>query len=109
MIFLSVTYGKGPDGRLRYNFGPINGENGWRRLNVLTTRARRRMEVFSSMKSVDINPVASASRGPQLLREFLHFAEHGRLESLLVDRMGRLSDDRMREVCAALAVAVDCR
>jgi mRNA interferase MazF len=26
----------------------------------------------------------------------------------LVDRLGRLSDDRMREVCAALAVAVDC-
>lgn len=27
---------------------------------------------------------------------------------LLVERMGRLSDTRMREVCAALAVAVDC-
>jgi mRNA interferase MazF len=27
----------------------------------------------------------------------------------LVERLGRLSDDRMREVCASLAVAVDCR
>lgn len=27
---------------------------------------------------------------------------------VLVDRLGRLSDERMREVCAALAVAVDC-
>jgi len=26
----------------------------------------------------------------------------------LVERIGRLSDDRMRQVCAALAVAVDC-
>ena len=26
----------------------------------------------------------------------------------LVERLGRLSDARMREVCAALAVAVDC-
>ncbi|MCU1489294.1 MAG: toxin [Acidimicrobiaceae bacterium] len=26
----------------------------------------------------------------------------------LVERLGRLSDDRMREVCTALAVAVDC-
>ena len=26
----------------------------------------------------------------------------------LVERLGRLSDERMREVCAALAVAVDC-
>ncbi len=28
---------------------------------------------------------------------------------LLVERLGRLSDTRMREVCAALAVATDCR
>jgi len=26
----------------------------------------------------------------------------------LVERLGRLSDDRMRQVCAALAIAVDC-
>ena len=26
----------------------------------------------------------------------------------LVERLGRLSDDRMREVCAALAIAVAC-
>ena len=26
----------------------------------------------------------------------------------LVERLGRLSDDRMRDVCAALEVAVDC-
>ncbi len=28
---------------------------------------------------------------------------------LLVERLGRLSDPRMREVCTALAVATDCR
>ena len=28
--------------------------------------------------------------------------------SLLVERLGRLSDERMRQVCAALAVAVAC-
>ena len=28
---------------------------------------------------------------------------------LLVERIGRLSDSRMREVCAALEVATDCR
>lgn len=28
--------------------------------------------------------------------------------AVLVDRLGRLSDERMREVCAALSVAVDC-
>ena len=28
---------------------------------------------------------------------------------VLVERLGRLSDEKMREICAALAVAVDCR
>ena len=28
---------------------------------------------------------------------------------VLVERLGRLADVRMREICAALAVAVDCR
>jgi mRNA interferase MazF len=27
---------------------------------------------------------------------------------VLVERLGRLSDERMRQVCAALEVAVDC-
>jgi len=29
--------------------------------------------------------------------------------AVLVERLGRLGDGRMRELCAALAVAVDCR
>ncbi len=28
--------------------------------------------------------------------------------SILVQRLGRLAESRMREICAALAVAVDC-
>jgi mRNA interferase MazF len=28
--------------------------------------------------------------------------------AVLVDRIGRLSDERMRGICAALEVAVDC-
>src|SRR2546430_11791288 len=28
--------------------------------------------------------------------------------AVLVDRLGRLSDERMRQVCTALGVAVDC-
>jgi very-short-patch-repair endonuclease len=82
VIFISVTYAKGTDGRLRLHFGPLNGENGWRRLNVLTTRARQRMRVFSSMRGDEINTAATTSRGAHLLREFLLFAERGRLESV---------------------------
>ena len=82
-IFLSVTYAKANDGKLRYNFGPLNSENGWRRLNVLTTRARHCMRVFSSIRGDEINPAAAVSNGPRLLREFLSYAEHGRLDSTI--------------------------
>jgi very-short-patch-repair endonuclease/signal recognition particle subunit SEC65 len=80
-IFISVTYAKGPDGKLRHNFGPLNGQNGWRRLNVLITRARRQMRVFSAMRGDEISATATSSDGPRLLREFLLYAERGRLES----------------------------
>lgn len=82
VIFISVTYARAQDGKLRYNFGPLNGDNGWRRLNVLTTRARQRMRVFSSTRGDEINIAATPSRGARLLREFLVYAEKGTLESL---------------------------
>ena len=85
VIYLSVTYASASDGKLRYNFGPLNSENGWRRLNVITTRARQCMRVFSSMKGDEINLAATASLGPRLLREFLLYAEHGRLDSTTAD------------------------
>ena len=84
VIFISVTYAKGADGRLRYHFGPLNGENGWRRLNVLITSARQRMKVFSSMRGDEINAAATTSNGARLLREFLLYAERGRRESISV-------------------------
>ena len=89
MIFISVTYGKGLDGKLRYNFGPLNGQNGWRRLNVLVSRARRRMRVFSSIRGEDISPVGLTSAGALLLRDFLLYAEYGRLEKTEAAKSGQ--------------------
>ncbi|HRH45924.1 MAG TPA: AAA domain-containing protein, partial [Pyrinomonadaceae bacterium] len=80
VIFLSVAYAKALDGKLRYNFGPLNGEHGWRRMNVLTTRAKNLMYVFSSIKAEDINLLTTNSRGAKLLRDFLKFAENKELE-----------------------------
>src|SRR6185436_2032303 len=93
VIYLSVTYARAADGKLRYNFGPVNSENGWRRLNVLTTRARQCMRVFSSMKGDEINLAATASLGPKLLRAFLLYAEHGRLESTIADPTAKTESD----------------
>ena len=101
-IFLSVTYAKAADGVLRYNFGALNGENGWRRLNVLTTRARRRMTVFASMRAADIAPTSAVSQGPRLLRDFLDYAEHGRLTLPNVSASAAAESPFEREVMLAL-------
>lgn len=98
VIFLSVTYGRGPDGKIRYNFGPLNGPNGWRRLNVLTTRARHHMRVFSSMRGDEISPAATTSIGPRLLRDFLLYAERGRLDTAEAQVPGETETAFEREV-----------
>ena len=102
VIFISVTYARSADGQLRYQFGPLNGQNGWRRLNVLTTRARRQMRVFSSMHGDEISPAATSSDGPRLLREFLLYAEHGRLEGAHAGRLNDTDSAFEREVFSEL-------
>ncbi|HTV03043.1 MAG TPA: DUF3320 domain-containing protein, partial [Luteitalea sp.] len=101
VIFLSVTYARARDGRLRQNFGPLNGDNGWRRLNVITTRARRAMRVFSSMRAHDIHE--GQSRGGPLLKGFLEYAESGRLDHPIVTRTAGAESPFEREVVQDLA------
>ncbi len=102
-IFLSVTYAKAHDGKLRYNFGPLNGENGWRRMNVLVTRSKKLMRVFSSIKAEDINLAATSSRGAKLLRDFLMYAEHKRLDSPIVSAINETESPFEREVFEELS------
>ena len=98
VVFLSVTYAKAHDGRLRYNFGPLNGENGWRRMNVLVTRSKKLMRVFSSVKAEDINLASTASRGAKLLRDFLSYAEHKRLDNPTISAISETESPFEREV-----------
>jgi very-short-patch-repair endonuclease len=78
VIFISMTYGpKEPGGKVFQRFGPINSDVGWRRLNVLFTRSKKRMHIFSSMGSEDIVADSVAKRGVCALRDFLSFCETG--------------------------------
>lgn len=89
VIIISMTYGPAtPGARVPQNFGPITTDTGWRRLNVLFTRAKERMEIFSSMRSSDIVPKEGSDRGSRSLKLFLDYAETGRLggEATLSDR-----------------------
>jgi len=88
VILLSVGYGRDHDGRLTMNFGPLNRDGGWRRLNVLVTRARRRCEVFSSIRAEEMRLGEATPRGVIALKEYLHMAEHGRFATAPVPAGG---------------------
>jgi len=78
VVFISTTFGKaaGTD-KVRQNFGPISRPDGWRRLNVLFTRSRREIELFTSMAPEDIVVDEKTPLGTKALRDYLDFAKRG--------------------------------
>lgn len=97
VILISVGYGpQEPNGRLAsMSFGPVNGEGGERRLNVLFSRARVRCEVFASFDPGDIDTSRSSREGPRVLKRFLDFAKTGIIEERTV--MGLEADSPFEE------------
>ncbi len=104
-ILFSITYAPDANGRMSMNFGPINREGGWRRLNVAVTRARQGMVVFSSIEPTDIDLNRTSSAGPASLRAFLEYARRGSFGSVSVAEMQASgTDDAIaRELCERLA------
>jgi predicted DNA-binding WGR domain protein len=73
IIVLSICYGRGPDGRMLMNFGPINQRGGEKRLNVIFSRARHHMAVVSSIGHDAITN--DYNEGAAALKQFLRYAE----------------------------------
>ena len=73
-IILTVGYGRSEDGRMQYQFGPLNRVGGYRRLNVAVTRSKRRMTVVSAFSAADMDPDKLTSQGPQMLRDYVAYA-----------------------------------
>jgi very-short-patch-repair endonuclease len=77
VILISIGYGRTSEGYLSMSFGPVNRAGGERRLNVLFSRARRRCEVFTTLRADDIDTGGNSEGGVYALKSFLQFAEHG--------------------------------
>jgi very-short-patch-repair endonuclease len=103
IIIFSIGYGRDEAGRFTMNFGPLNKIGGQRRLNVAITRARRRVEVVSSIQSSDFSDDVR-SDGVRHLRRYLDFAGRpdGRLAALSmpVSPEGRDSESPFEEEVA---------
>ena len=56
------------------NFGPLNREGGWRRLNVAVSRARNEMTVYSTLTPDQINLSKTNAAGVAALKLFLEYA-----------------------------------
>lgn len=77
-ILISTTFGKPPGANVvRQNFGPISRQGGWRRLNVLFTRARKSIGLITSMQPEDIIADNSTPEGTTALRNYLEYARSG--------------------------------
>ena len=74
-IIISIGYGRTSDGALPFGFGPLNQEGGWRRLNVLITRAKWQVILVTSMRSNELAGVNPNNRGAIALRNFIAYAE----------------------------------
>jgi very-short-patch-repair endonuclease len=76
VIYISTVYGKDSKGAFHQRFGPINSIYGHRRLNVLFTRAKKKVTVFTSMIPEEIQDEAK-NWGVKVLKGYLQFARDG--------------------------------
>lgn len=79
VILFSIGYGPDEQGKIYLNFGPLNREGGWRRLNVAITRARYEMKVFSTLRSDQIDISRTSSEGVASMKAFLEYSEKGKM------------------------------
>jgi superfamily I DNA and/or RNA helicase/very-short-patch-repair endonuclease len=79
VIFVSVTYGPDTRGIVAQGFGPINAVGGERRLNVLFTRAKYRLDAFCSFDPEMLRVTESSPRGLCVFRDYLRYAKDGSL------------------------------
>lgn len=69
LIVISLGYARNTEGEFHMRFGPLNQSKGFKRLNVLLTRAKSQLHFFTSVTAADFS--ISANESVNLLRLFL--------------------------------------
>ena len=79
IIMLGITFGPVEAGsrKMSMNFGPLNKDGGWRRLNVAVTRARKSMLLFTSFDAGMIDLSRTSAAAVRDLKHFIEFADRG--------------------------------
>lgn len=103
VILFSIAFGPDADGKLSLNFGPLNKDGGWKRLNVAVSRARLEMMVFTVMTADMIDLRRTKSKGVEALKDFLEFAQKGRLQGEYVETRVRRDQGIMERICQMIS------
>ncbi len=78
IIIISTTFGKNDEGKFRQSFGPINTAKGYKLLNVIITRAKKQLYVFTSIPEEYISSYhddieANGNKGKAILYAYLDY------------------------------------
>jgi len=80
-IFISTLFGPNEHGKVLQTFGPINNpDRGHRRLNVLFTRAKKEIHLYTSMHPNDVQLKEGTAQGRMILKNYIEYAKTGKLE-----------------------------
>lgn len=78
IIVVCSSYAKNKDGRiLGTMFSQINKEDSYKRLNVMFSRAKKKLHFLSSLKWQDIAAQYEGRKGMDFFKNYLRFAETG--------------------------------
>jgi len=103
VIIVCIGYAKTSSGSLSLNFGPLNSEGGWRRLNVLVTRAKWQLYLVTSLRSHELGAVNTSNKGAIMLRNYIQYAEQdGELPADPVTNTNEETNDFEDSIATAL-------
>ena len=78
-IFVSTLFGPNKEGITMQRFGPINHPKGHRRLNVLFTRAKQGLELYTSLTPNSVRE--GGEKGRQIFKSYLDYAATQKIET----------------------------
>ncbi|WP_274362793.1 DUF3320 domain-containing protein [Paenibacillus thermotolerans] len=104
VILFSIGYGPDASGKVSLNFGPLNRDGGWRRLNVAVSRARHEMLVFSTLRPEHLDISRTSAQGVAGLKAFLEYAERGaQAAGLRAPYAGKVTVGLEKSIAASIA------
>ena len=80
IMFISTTFGQNKDGNFKQLFGPLTQAKGYQLMNVIITRAKERVCIFTSIPETFSSKYADAIKekgntGKGILYAYLHYAQ----------------------------------